>query len=633
MDRTKKIIGVCVSQLHDIATSVLIKNISKYAKENEFRLLIYGCFAKMDIMTPFSRGEASVFSNIPMEELSALILLGQTILDREVLINLRNQALQAGIPVITVDYELEHCFNIQPDYQSTFERLVRHVVEGHHCQNPFFMAGYQGNDFSDERMEVYKQVLEENGIPVKKEHIAYGDFWEMPARAACEKWMENSGDMPDAVICANDMMALSVCNVLEEHGIKVPEDVIVTGFDGIDLVNYCTPRLTTAQMDQEEIVVQIMKIINECIECPGREPYSVMVPFHLHKGESCGCEPVKAWTSNQYVMEVYGRMANDRIHINDTFQMLTKLTEGHSMMDMLKNLHSYVAQITEGDLFLFVNQKFCRHTDIPVPKYFKQGNSLLLLEQSYGKYAIPLLEMENKSIEQIPEQIWRGSGQILFLPLHWQDEEYGYMALQYFQESFDYERLNDFMMTLAQILGTVRKQSLLHEMYIRDALTSLYNRRGFYGELDSRMKELEQRDKKIFLVSVDLDNLKQINDNYGHGEGDIAIRAIGEILEGAMEENGFCARFGGDEFVAACLWDSDKVKEDYPSVFRMKLQNLLEEWNRREGKPYSLGASCGMVLKEISSVSDIDELMKQADNAMYHCKDRHHSVRANRRDR
>ena len=190
MDNTAKIIGVCVSQLQDAENADLIHSISRQAKAAGYRVLIYGCFTKMDWPTDHSNGEATIFRDIPMDKLTALILLGQTILHRELLEGLRDQALAVDTPVITVDYWMERCFNITLDYLSCFERLVRHVVEVHHCQNPFFMAGYQGNDFSEERFDAYKKVLEENGLPVIPEHIAYGDFWEEPARVACEHWME-----------------------------------------------------------------------------------------------------------------------------------------------------------------------------------------------------------------------------------------------------------------------------------------------------------------------------------------------------------------------------------------------------------------------------------------------------------
>lgn len=146
--RKSNIIGICVSQLQNHEVSGLTHTIYQCARANGYQVMVFGCFAKMDFPTPHSNGEASIFENIPMKDLKALILMGQTILHRELLLRLRDEAVAVGTPVITVDYELEKCFNIRLDYLSCFKRLVRHVIEGHHRHNPYFMAGFKGNAFS-----------------------------------------------------------------------------------------------------------------------------------------------------------------------------------------------------------------------------------------------------------------------------------------------------------------------------------------------------------------------------------------------------------------------------------------------------------------------------------------------------
>ncbi len=630
-DKKSNIIGVCVSQLQDWENAGVMHTIYRRARENGYRIMVFGCFDKMDVPTPHSNGEASIFENIPMQDLAALILMGQTILHRELLFKLRDQALEVHIPVITVDYEMEGCFNICLDYLSCFKRLVRHVIEGHHRHNPYFMAGFKGNSFSEERLDAFIEVLQENGMPVKQEHIGYGDFWNVPARRICEKWLENTEDFPDAIICANDTMALTVINVLEEKGYRVPEDVIVTGFDGIDLVRYCIPRLTTGKVDQEKIAEQIISIIQETEADPNAVPRSVLVPFHIINGESCGCKKKHIQTSNQHILDVYTRMEMKQSHIERIFHIMTEMTEGHSMMNVIKRFPECLPDMVTGGCQFFVNKQFCMQTDIPLPKGFSEDDILLLAGIKDGKMVIPLQKMKNHSIEMIPETILERNSHILYLPLHWQEEVYGYLSLECGEQELDYEQLKDFMMAMAQILGTVKNQSKLYEMYIRDALTGLFNRRGFYGELTRQMKMLEGQDRRIFMASVDLDQLKNINDTYGHSEGDVAIRAIADALSEAAGEKGICARFGGDEYVAICLWKAEEAPDNFEKIFEKQLHSQIDRWNAAEQKGYELGASIGMIMESIKDVDEIDELMKKADDNMYDCKVRHHSVRSSRR--
>ena len=455
-DKKSNIIGVCVSQLQDRENAGLMHTIYRRARENGYRIMVFGCFDKMDVPTPHSNGEASIFENIPMQDLAALILMGQTILHRELLFKLRDQALEVHIPVITVDYEMEGCFNICLDYLSCFKRLVRHVIEGHHRHNPYFMAGFKGNSFSEERLDAFIEVLQENGMPVKPEHIGYGDFWNVPARRICEKWLENTEDFPDAVICANDTMALTVINVLEEKGYRVPQDVIVTGFDGIDLVRYCIPRLTTGRVDQEKIAEQIVSIIQETEADPNAAPRSVLVPFHIINGESCGCKKMHIQTSNQHILDVYTRMEMKQSHIERIFHIMTEMTEGHSMMNVIKRFPECLPDMVTGGCQFFVNKQFCMQTDIPLPKGFSEDDILFLAGIKDGKMVIPLQKMKNHSIEMIPETVLERNSHILYLPLHWQEEVYGYLSLECGEQELDYEQLKDFMMAMTQILGTVQ---------------------------------------------------------------------------------------------------------------------------------------------------------------------------------
>ena len=83
--------------------------------------------------------------------------------------------------------------------------------------------------------------------------------------------------------------------------------------------------------------------------------------------------------------------------------------------------------------------------------------------------------------------------------------------------------------------------------------------------------------------------------------------------------------------MALCLWKAEDVPEDFVSQFEKRLQSWIDNWNMTEHKAYVLGASTGIIMEAIHDVNEIDELMKKADDNMYDCKVRHHSIRASRR--
>ena len=113
------------------------------------------------------------------------------------------------------------CINIKFDHENAFVEVVRRMIDVHHLTNLHFMAGFKGNQFSEFRLNAFRRVLEEHGLPFDESMVSYGDFYSVAAERETEKIVA-SGNIPQAILCANDRMALAVCDVLDKHGIRVP---------------------------------------------------------------------------------------------------------------------------------------------------------------------------------------------------------------------------------------------------------------------------------------------------------------------------------------------------------------------------------------------------------------------------
>lgn len=150
-------------------------------------------------------------------------------------------------------------------------------------------------------------------------------------------------------------------------------------------------------------------------------------------------------------------------------------------------------------------------------------------------------------------------------------------------------------------------------LFSHDPLTGLFNRRGFFREIHNKIEESVGKNFILSIYSFDMDNLKQINDNHGHSEGDFSIMAISSSLVKAAEgEDYIIARFGGDEFIAARI---SEVEADDNYVERFC--GCLEQLHRESGKPYRIVASCGSGRASITPDIKIDEVISTADMMMY----------------
>nr|MCR5167144.1 GGDEF domain-containing protein [Oscillospiraceae bacterium] len=149
----------------------------------------------------------------------------------------------------------------------------------------------------------------------------------------------------------------------------------------------------------------------------------------------------------------------------------------------------------------------------------------------------------------------------------------------------------------------------------RDSLTGMLNRRGFDDMSRDMMHSLDEK-HLICTMVLDMDGLKHINDDFGHYEGDRAIKALANIITKCCDSGEICARTGGDEFYIFAV-DYSQKKLDR---FIERLNNFVESYNKSYSKAYDLAVSYGTYLTEADKNSKFDDLLKVSDTRMYEQK-------------
>jgi diguanylate cyclase (GGDEF)-like protein/PAS domain S-box-containing protein len=169
---------------------------------------------------------------------------------------------------------------------------------------------------------------------------------------------------------------------------------------------------------------------------------------------------------------------------------------------------------------------------------------------------------------------------------------------------------------LRDISERKRFEEELHRQSVSDAMTGLFNRRGFVALAEKQMKIAERNRMNIVLLFADMDGLKWINDNLGHKKGDEAIIEAASVLKEAFRESDIIARVGGDEFVVlalgASMLDADSITGRFDDCLRVH--------NAREDRDYKISISIGMVRCDPQESTNLDDLMTRADTLMYEQK-------------
>ena len=159
-----------------------------------------------------------------------------------------------------------------------------------------------------------------------------------------------------------------------------------------------------------------------------------------------------------------------------------------------------------------------------------------------------------------------------------------------------------------------RSNQILENISLTDDLTGLYNRKGFLALAAHRVK-LASRNREPFSIAfIDLDDLKDINDSFGHLEGDQALRDTASLLRDCFRESDILARLGGDEFAIFI------AEADQGQIARRIEERLRERDRNSRPRGYSLSLSMGIVVSDNSQDADIESLLKSADRLMYEHK-------------
>jgi len=156
----------------------------------------------------------------------------------------------------------------------------------------------------------------------------------------------------------------------------------------------------------------------------------------------------------------------------------------------------------------------------------------------------------------------------------------------------------------------------LRALSLTDELTGVYNRRGFFTLIEHLLKMSKRQKKGIFMLYVDLNDLKVINDTLGHQEGDLALTDTATILKENYRESDVIARIGGDEFVVIPVGTTD----DSIEIIITRLQKAVEVHNSKRIRSYKLSLSAGIAYYDPEYPCSIDELLIQGDKSMYEQK-------------
>lgn len=196
------------------------------------------------------------------------------------------------------------------------------------------------------------------------------------------------------------------------------------------------------------------------------------------------------------------------------------------------------------------------------------------------------------------------------------DREISTMAVREGAQDFLVKGAFDGQTLFRSILHAIERHKLYRQLAgaaLSDELTGLFNRRGFLTLAEQMFKSARRLGRGAFLLYVDLDGMKRVNDGLGHREGDRMLGDMAELLRGTFRESDVLARLGGDEFAVFGLEETAHEALEP----KERLLRRMEDFNARGGRAYALSASIGLASLDIDCAGNLADMLACADARMY----------------
>lgn len=613
-----KIIALCMSRIHENFSHDFVLLFSKVLSNTDYRLFVYNACADLSNEESTNTSQKSTYDLIDYSVVDVVVVYEDRIRNQAVSDSIIARGLQNNVPVIVLGSPHPGCINVASDDPRGMEKMVRHLIDVHGVRKMHFIAGIKDEPYSDARIAAFRRVLEERQLPFDDSMVSYGKYWSGPTEEIVEQCIAD-GNLPEAFVCVNDPTALTTCSVLKRHNIRIPEEVKVTGFDGSLDTMISRPTVSTVNCSIQEYAEQTFRAINLAMD--GVREQTIMFEPELWEFESCGCGHNDSNWAPDYILilkDSLYRFQSDNLRMSDVSSNIQRCESPQEVAQALvqKNCLFDFHCFIEKD-FLNEETTLSDHVADDTEKEY-----ILLFDSEEEQPFTPRSFNKEEICPNLPWLLEDGRT-ILFCALTYLDISLGYIC-------FTFDNLNlSALLRMPQIATYVgagiggyinlRREHYLNnaieEMYRVDALTGLYNRRGFSVEYDKLLSK-KDFDEPMTVVLTDVDDLKHINDAFGHAAGDIAISTVAKAMLYACPYGTLSVRFGGDEMMAVCAGEHDAEE------IRTRFYHYLERNNRNKKSEFPVEASIGIYVTDAGERPGFEELMSRADQLMYKEKEK-----------
>lgn len=595
MNQSHKL-AVFISHIYGDYQNALCKEV--IAKSEEYGYLI-DFFVSNDeaIVGSFGVGEQGIF-NIPnLQSYEGILILPGTYLVEDMRCSLLDMLQGATCPIVDINNPNPSYPTVLLDNNTMMYSLVSHLYMAHRLSHICYLGCASHLEISRVREEAYVEGM-------KHYQLDYDTY----ARYDCEENYESVSkgvdyffgrsegmDAPEGIVCYNDKIAFMVIEELARRGLRVPEDVAVTGCDNLEYGNKIASPLTTVSFPAKELGAKAFETLLALIDGQEIETRSEVKAELIYKG-SCGCTYRK-----QEPSIIFTNQLNDKIiHLEGKILENIRMRGNLQSYDNLEQVISYVKGFIESQMeiegfyfFLYSNwHELDRKISqlLPDDNTYRENNIALPLGITKGKQLADYTFANKEAVETFLDG--QTEAVRLFVPLYFEKKEFGFLCFTYQNNQIYYpftfvnwlQNINMMLKNLSDQRSMRKMKDHLQNLNYKDDLTGLCNRQGFQYYALNRLEAYEKINISPALLVLEIDGFQELDSIIGLEESNFALQIFSRAILKIMDPSSVCARYRGANFHVMGAFQSEEVVYD----LLMSIQRYLENYRELYGKEYLL---------------------------------------------
>ena len=584
------------------------------ASRDDMQLVIFNAFGQYANFEP-EEGALEVFSLCNIGDYDGFVIQGNRTWSPILRQAVVDDIVARNKPVLSINYELNGACTVGTDNNEAMYGLVDRVLTDHPCRVVAFVNGLATSSEATARAHGFHKACMAHGI---KDERFYQADWQMEEGVrVAQTMLERPDDLPDVIFCCNDELAVGVQETLLAHGVRIPEDVMVTGFDNREISLRATPRITTVDRDYATIGHTAITTLVGLMEGDSFARFKPS-PARYVLAESCGYhdedEPKELVTESFYAMDNALRRF---YHVLSRFQ--PAVLNAETLSEILHECERRIGEMRCRNVYLNINENYL--DDGAARATTTYGPTSLLM--AHGGEDIGLV-YDYKHVytrfitkQLIPLHVPMDQKVYMVYPLRQGTTCIGTLVTEGVSPIQQYGFLTIILSLLSSSIENMRKKEILRmvnsrldDLYVHDQLTGLFNRFGLnrFGSIayEHMLRDFDEAQ----IIFVDIDNMKDINDTCGQEVGDHAIQdAAGIIRRATRDENAIAMRYGGDEFLLISRRNLTR-----------KIERELKILKENTVRPYDLSLSIGVLQVFGSDCCSVKEAIDRASERMYEIK-------------